>query len=427
MHSRRPGPAFAALSALALLLAVRQPPAAAAESATSEVNESGQVASELETRFQALIQELVAEAPRHGLSATTIATLTAGLSPDAEVLGLLAAQPEHLASTGDYIARLASESRIRAGRERLAADADLLARIEQAYGVDRHVLVAIWGIESNFGASTGTRPVLRSLATLAVGDTRRPRFWRGELISALRILEAGHTSAAALTGSWAGAMGHTQFIPSTCQRFAVDFDGDGRRDIWGTPADALASAANYLKASGWPQQGAWGVEARLPAGFDHALARPGERRPLSEWKRLGIETFHGMPSAPSMPDVPLALLLPAGHRGPAFLVGAGFGAILLYNNSVSYALAVGHLADRLAGGGPFAQAWPAGDRPLPLAEREELQRLLTARGLDTGGIDGLIGARTRGAIRSFQLEQGLPADAHPDAALLERLRNLAKQ
>jgi membrane-bound lytic murein transglycosylase B len=265
----------------------------------------------------------------------------------------------------------------------------------------------------------GTRSVIRSLVTLATEETRRSAFWQGELVAALRIVEAGDIAVEAMVGSWAGAMGHTQFIPSTYLAHAIDFDGDGRRDIWRSIPDALGSTANYLKASGWKRDERWGEEVILPAGFDPARSGPGEpRRAWAEWQALGLVPTAVVPRG----GQPLQLILPAGIKGPAFLVGSNFRAILAYNTATSYALAVAQLADRLAGRGPLLASWPEGDKGLVRADREELQRRLTARGLDTGGIDGVLGAQTRNAIRRYQREASLPEDGHPSQELLERLR-----
>jgi membrane-bound lytic murein transglycosylase B len=358
------------------------------------------------------------DAERKGLTRAEFDAAVAGLTLDAEVLTLAATQPEIQKTVGAYLALLVSDARITNGRAKLAETEGILSAIEALHGVDRHILLAIWGIETSYGTLTGTRDVRRSLLTLAMTDARRGSFWRGEFIAALAILARGDTTAERLVGSWAGAMGHTQFMPTTFERHAIDFDRDGRRDIWDTPTDALASAANYLRASGWTPGVRWGAEVALPAAFDFALAAPGERRSLSLWRGLGIETR----TTVVLPDgEPLELILPMGAAGPAFLVTQNFRAILRYNASVAYALAVGHLADRLAGGAALSAPWPAEDRGLTKAEREMLQTRLQARGFDPGAIDGILGAQTRAAIRAFQKAQKLPADGYPSAGLLDLL------
>jgi membrane-bound lytic murein transglycosylase B len=374
--------------------------------------------------FRAFLESLWPDAGAKGISRATFDRAMAGVGPDLEVLDLNANQPEHTRSAGEYLGLLVSETRLVNGREKLAQHGDLLAAIEGATGVDRHIVLAIWGIESAYGFNMGMRSVIRSLATLAANDQQRAPFWRGELIAALGILERGDTTPDALVGSWAGAMGHTQFMPSTFQAHAVDFDKDGRRDIWATLGDALASTANYLKVSGWTSGLPWGFEVRLPTPFDFALADPAKSKPLADWSALGV-----VPNAPRTGDSdlgPVSLILPAGAEGPAFLVTRNFRAILRYNNAVPYALAVGHLADRFRGDSAFAKPWPTGDRGLTRAEREDLQRLLAARGHDAGVADGILGSQSRAAIRAYQTTVGLAADGHPNAALLERLRREAK-
>ena len=367
-----------------------------------------------------LIQTLAVEAAALRISRATLERALTGLTRDPDVVALSKAQPEYERTVGQYIEALVSAARIETGQARLAELSDVLGRIEAAFGVDRHVLVAVWGIESNYGQAQGERNVIRSLATLMLEDQRRPEFWKRELLAALRILEQGDIEPAAMTGSWAGAMGHTQFMPTSYQRLAVDFDGDGRRDIWRSPADALASTAKYLKTSGWISAMPAVIEVVLPAGFDYALTAQGEQRPAAFWAERGLQP----PGAAALPAIDakhkLRVLLPAGARGPAFLVSANFNAILRYNSAVAYALAVAHLADRMAGGAAFSAAWPA-ERALNRAEREELQQRLAARGHNVG-VDGLIGSLTRTAIRSYQTESGLVADGHPGLELLERLR-----
>ena len=248
---------------------------------------------------------------------------------------------------------MCGQARIDTGRQLAATHAELLEAIETAYGVDRHILVAIWGVESAYGTEMGSRNVVRSLATLAMADARRAPFWTRELIAALRMLQDGAVQPEKFVGSWAGAMGHTQFIPSTYNARAVDFDKDGRRDIWETVADALASSANYLRASGWVAGRPWGFEVTLPPGFDFAWSAPRRTRTLAEWQAAGVKAVaaRGDPAS----ELPLELILPAGARGPAFLVTGNFRVLLKYNQSTSYALAVGHLADRIAGGAALAQ------------------------------------------------------------------------
>jgi lytic murein transglycosylase len=379
-----------------------------------------QPAPSLDDRFTAFIAEIRPEALAAGISPRVFDAAFAGLTADASLLELLTAQPEHVMAPWEYMGRIISEKRIAEGRQKLAEHRALLDEIELKLGVDRHVVVAIWGIESSFGALPGKRPVIRSLATLAIADPRRPGLWRKELIAALQIVERGDVAADRMWGSWAGAMGHTQFMPSSFLAQAIDFDGDGHRDIWQSVPDALASTASYLRRSGWQTGEAWGLEVVLPAGFDYGLATPRDWRQTTEWQTFGLEP-------PAGRDWPAALarsglLLPAGMHGPAFLVGANFQAILKYNNAILYALAVGHLADRLAGRPSLAALWPIYDPPLDQAGRRELQERLVAQGHDVGSIDGIIGDGTRNAVRAWQGARGMPADGWAGTLLLESLR-----
>lgn len=353
-----------------------------------------------------------------GLSAATVDRALAGAGPIPRVLELDAFQPEFTRPIWDYLDSAVSETRIANGREKLASHGPAFAEIERRYGVEREIVAAIWGLESAYGANRGSMSVVSSLATLA-WEGRRRDFAEEQLLAALRILEAGETTPERLVGSWAGAMGHTQFIPTSYADYAVDFDGDSRRNVWGeAPEDALASTANYLARFGWTFGQPWGVEARLPAAFDYGLADQ-TARPVAEWRALGVTDAAGGP----LPDHgPAGLLLPAGAGGPAFALYANFDVIRRYNNATSYALAVGHLADRLAGGAPFRAAWPRGEPPLSRSETIEMQERLSALGHDTRGADGVIGPLTRAAIRDFQRARGLPPDGYASAGLLSALR-----
>jgi membrane-bound lytic murein transglycosylase B len=371
------------------------------------------------TDTAAFVARLWPTAETRGISRAVFDRATAGLALDLEVAALAAAQPEQQRSVGDYVSELVTAERIARGQQLAAEHAALLEGIEKTYGVDRHLLLAIWGIESAYGSAMGSRHVIRSLVSLAMLDRRRAPYWTSELLAALRVLQGG-AAPERLVGSWAGAMGHTQFMPSTFLAHAVDFDRDGRRDIWGSVADALASSANFLRASGWSSGVAWGYEVILPPGFDYAWAGPGRLRTLTQWRAAGLQPI-GRAGAIDHAEA-FRLILPAGARGPAFLVSGNFGAILKYNPSSAYALAVGHLADRLAGRGPLTAPWPP-DKPLARAEREELQRMLVWHGLDTGGLDGIIGDQTQAAIRATQRRLNLVEDGHPNLDLLLRLRS----
>ena len=342
-----------------------------------------------------------------------------GITPDMGVIKADRSQPEFSRPVWEYLEGALSPLRVRNGQRLLEQNAELLGRIEQRYGVDRQALVSVWGMESNFGSFQGNKSVIRSLATLAY-EGRRPEFAQSQLIAALKIIQEGDISPEKMLGSWAGAMGQTQFIPTTYETHAVDFDGDGRRDIWNSSADALASTAHYLQSSGWKQGQPWGFEVTLPAGFDYALADGTVKKSVDEWRKLGVT----LPaSSAGSEQLTATLLLPAGYRGPAFLVLDNFRAILRYNNSSSDALAVGLLSERFNGGGTIKGDWPKDDRPLSRSERIELQTLLSQRNYDAGNADGIIGANTRKAIRSAQQAMGWPADGYPSHKLLESLRN----
>lgn len=344
------------------------------------------------------------------------------VAPDTSVLRLLDAQPEFKTPIWDYLAGLVDDERVADGMAMLEQHAETLARVEAEYGIDPATVVAVWGVESDFGRTFGSRPLLQSLTTLSCMG-RRQDFFRGELFSTLRIVQSGDVPADKLVGSWAGAFGHTQFMPSTFRRIAVDFDGDGRRDLVGSVPDALASTANYLDRSGWRSGEPWGHEVRLPSGFDLSVSGRTERRPLSYWVGRGVVRADGAAIAPS--SAPTALLLPAGRAGPAFLVFKNFDAIYSYNAAESYALAIAHLSDRLRGQGGFVQAWPTDDPGLSRRGRRELQELLLQRGHDIGEVDGIIGGNSRAAIKLEQQALGLAVDGRASQSLLRELRTRA--
>ena len=405
------------LSAVAVTL-VALAPAALAQSQAADV--PAPVPPGMQAEFEACLAGLRDDAAAKGISAATFSANTSGLSPDPAVLELLNRQPEFSTPIWDYMAGLVDEQRIADGRAMLVEHADVLARVQQRYGVDPATVVAVWGVESDYGRNFGTRPLLVSLATLSCFD-RRQAFFRGELFSTLQIIQSGDIDADRLRGSWAGAFGHTQFMPSTFQRIAVDFDGDGRRDLIGSVPDALASTAHYLARSGWRSGQPWGYEVRVPDGFDAGLAGRRDRRALSDWLRRGIRRVDGR-SIDLTGETRAALLLPAGIEGPAFLVFRNFDAIYSYNASESYALAIAHLSDRLRGAGGLVTPWPTDDPGLSREERKELQTLLLARGHDIGAVDGMIGSRTRAAIKAEQQRLGQPADGHAGQRILQALR-----
>ncbi len=354
-----------------------------------------------------------------GIRADILDAAFAAVRYDPEVIGRDRNQSEFTKTIWAYLETAVSESRIRNGRAALADHAAAFDMVERAHGVEKEIVAAIWGLESAYGAVRGDDPVIGSLATLAY-DGRRGPFFEAQLIAALRILQAGDTTPQNMTGSWAGAMGHTQFMPTSFLEHAVDGTGDGRRDIWSDdPTDALASTAAYLAGFGWTRGQPWGVEVALPAGFDYARADRAVTRAPSEWAALGVRDMDGA----SVPDHgPAAILLPAGAGGAAFMIFDNFAVIERYNSADAYVIGVGHLADRLAGGGPIGGGWPEGDRALTFDERQEMQRLLTLAGFDTQGVDGRVGPLTIDAIRGFQDRAGLIPDGYASLALLQRLR-----
>lgn len=353
-----------------------------------------------------------------GIDAELFDRAFAGITLDPKVVSADSSQPEFTRPVWEYIDGAVSVTRVAQGRLLKAQHRPTLKAIRSTYAVDHEVLIAIWGLESNFGSNIGNHNVIRSLATLAY-DGRRQAFWRSQLLAALQILQAGDSSVQGLIGSWAGAMGQTQFMPTTFNQHAVDFDGDGRRDLWRSAPDALASAAHYLQASGWENGQPWGFEVTLPQGFDYALADPEIRRSLAQWRALGINPVR---TVEANEQSKASLFLPAGHRGPAFLLLNNFRSILKYNNSTAYALAIGLLSDALDGNAGPQAAWPRDDRQLSRSERVELQELLSNKGYEPGPADGIIGANTRKAVRAFQQSLGLPADGYPSHELLQQLR-----
>lgn len=382
-------------------------------------------AAQADPAFQRCLANLKSTAAQQGVSAATFERYTADLEPDRSVLELLNFQPEFSTDIWDYLAGLVDEQRVEDGKAMLAEHADLLARVSAEYGVDPATVVAIWGVESDYGRIFGKRPILTSLSTLSC-EGRRQSFFRGEFIATLKLLQSGDIRAEGLTGSWAGAFGHTQFIPSTYARIAVDFDGDGRRDLVGSIPDALASTANYMKRSNWQTGRPWGYEVKLPAGFNASLAGRTNRRTLSEWMKHGVERIDGAPI-----DLPgntrSAVLLPAGRQGPAFLVFRNFDAIYSYNAAESYALAIALLSDRLRGGSGLVASWPTDDPGLSRVQRRELQTLLLEHGHEIGEVDGLIGTNTRRAIRAEQQRLGItPADGRAGQKILNALKSAGR-
>lgn len=369
--------------------------------------------------FHACLERMWPLAARRGVTRNTYEAYTVSLTPDLRIMDLLDNQPEFTKSFWDYLDVLVTEERIKKGREVLEKYRATFDAVERAYGVDRHVIAAIWGVETNYGTISGDRSVLRSTATLACVGRRQPYF-RDEFLATMEILQRGDVRPEKLVGSWAGAFGPTQFMPTAFKRFAVDFDHDGRRDVIDSVPDLIASTANNLKKDGWVSGQTWGYEVVVPANFNFLLAENRRMMPIRDWERHGITRANGQPFPRS--DDHAFLLVPAGVQGPGFLMLANFRAIMKYNPAEAYALAIGHLSDRLRGAQPFAQAWPRYEKVLSRAERLELQELLTRHGYDVGEPDGRFGSRTRAAIRDFQSKIGRVPDGFASAGVLEQLR-----
>ena len=370
--------------------------------------------------FESCVAGLFPLAAKRGVSRASFDKYTKDLTPDLRIMDLVDAQPEFTKAFWDYLDILVNDARVANGQEMLAKHKAAFDKVEKAYGVDRHFVTAIWGVESNYGTLGGDRSVLRSTATLAcVG--RRQAYFRDEFLAALDILHRGDVRPEQLKGSWAGAFGPTQFMPTSFKRFAVDFDGDGRRDVVDTPIDMIASTANNLKKDGWVTGATWGYEVVVPKGFNFLLADRSKQMSLAEWAKLGIKRPGGKPFP--RPDDKGYLLVPAGNQGPGFIMLHNFRVIMKYNPAEAYALAIGHLADRLQGGAPFVQAWPRHEAVLSREERRELQELLLKKGFDGGQPTGRLGPKSRAAIRDFQASIGLTPDGFATATILARLRS----
>jgi len=372
--------------------------------------------------FEAWLSDLTDEAKTRGISEDTLNAALTGLEPVTRVIELDRQQPEFTQTFWRYLNTRVSQTRITQGRELLKTHNALLREIEDKYGVQGRFLVAFWGLETNFGQYLGGFKVIDALATLA-HDQRRSTFFRAQLFDALQIIEGGHIKADSMMGSWAGAMGQPQFMPSTFARHAIDENGDGRKDIWGTLPDVFGSAANYLSALGWDNEFTWGREVKLPDDFDLDLVDLRNKKSLADWQALGVRRIDGR----DLPNVEIegAVILPAGYRGPAFMVYGNFDAIMSWNRSLLYAISVGHLADRIAGLGAF-QSPRRAEEPLSRSDVEVMQETLNTLGFDAGEPDGQAGPRTRAAIRAFQKDQDLPADGYADKRVFEAITAAAE-
>ena len=369
--------------------------------------------------FQRWIDGFRARARAAGIRDSVFNAAFQGVRYNTDIIQRDRNQSEFTKQIWEYLDSAASDTRVQNGREALRANRRVLQEIEARYGVEAEVVTAVWGLESAYGTFRGKEPVIEALATLAF-DGRRGKFFESQLIAALKIIQSGDVAPNRMTGSWAGAMGHTQFIPTSYLAYAVDFRGDGKRDIWSDdPTDALASTAAYLKRFGWTKGQPWGVEVVLPRGFDYSQTGERVKKSPAQWAAMGVRDTSGR----QVPNHGRAsILLPAGAQGAAFMIFDNFHVIERYNTADAYVIGVGHLSDRIRGEGPIRATWPRDDRNLRFAEKKEMQRLLTSRGFNTQGVDGIIGPNTIQAIRRFQSTQGLVPDGYASYEILKRLR-----
>lgn len=368
--------------------------------------------------LQRWLAEFRTRAQAAGISDAVLDSALTGLAYDPDVIRRDRNQSEFTKTIWDYLDTAASDDRVLNGKAALQKHGAVLAKIEARYGVEKEVVAAIWGLESAYGTYRGTTPTIQSLATLAY-DGRRAAFFEGELLGALEILQSGDTIPERMQGSWAGAMGHTQFMPSSFLAYAVDFDGDGKRNIWGDdPSDALASSAAYLSGFGWTKGMPWGLEITLPKGFDYDQTSERVKKPVADWQAMGVRAQGGG----DLPDHGAAsVLLPGGARGAAFLIFSNFQVIEKYNTADAYVIAVGHLADLLKDGARIKSGWPRDLRALTLEERLDLQARLTREGFNTLGVDGKMGPNTIAAVKSFQKTRGIVPDGYPSLDILQKL------
>ncbi len=393
--------------------------AQAMQAGTFQENRSITVAQS-QSGFQRWVKNFRAVALQNGITARTYDRAFRGVKLNARVVQLDRKQSEFSRQIWDYLDTATSPKRVKNGQAMLVKYKSVLSQIEQKYGVDKEVVLAVWGLESSYGKNMGDINIIEALATLAY-DGRREKFGRRQLLEALRIIQRGDITANRMMGSWAGAMGHTQFIPTSYQAYAQDFDGDGKRNVWDVrdPSDALASTANYFHKSGWVKGQPWGIEVKLPKGFYYGNASLKVKATPARWTELGVRTVRGN----KIPNYGQgSVFLPAGSDGPAFIVFKNFGVIKRYNNANSYAMAVGHLAQKIKGGGAFAKEWPRGPGALKLGEKLEVQTLLNRAGYDLGEPDGIIGPKTIDAVTAVQIAWGQQPSGKADQDFLRVLR-----
>lgn len=391
---------------------------------TSELSSSPGIYTPSSNSFRSCLAGLKPQALAKGVHAATYDRYTQNLTPDYSVIERLNYQPEFSTPIWDYLSGLVDEERVQLGRQKLQQHREVLNRISAAYGVPAETIVAVWGVESNFGDISGKYPLLQSLGTLSC-EGRRQSYFRGEFFTTMKLLQRGDVYESQLKGSWAGAFGHTQFMPSTYDELAVDFDGDGRRDLVGSIPDALASTANFLKKRGWQTGQPWGFEVKIPQGMSVSSEGRRNKKSLSSWINQGLVRADGsaLVQGNLSESSQAGLLASAGENGPVFLVFKNFDAIYSYNAAESYALAIAHLSDRLQGKGGLVQTWPTDDAGTSRAERREIQQFLLNKGYDIGAVDGLIGDKTRQAIRQEQIRLGLTPTGRAGQQILRAFRN----
>lgn len=386
--------------------------------AAKPIAQKAHASGKTEAGFRAYIESLWPQAQAAGVSRATFDSAFSGVTLDTRVLAPMAKQAEFVKPIWTYINGAVTTQRVEKGREMARAYQSVLADVEARFGVDRHIVLSIWGMETSYGSFTGKNSTVRALASLAYAG-QREEFFRNELIGALVIIQQGHARPDTLTGSWAGAMGQTQFMPTSFLKYAVDYDRDGRKDIWNNIPDALASTANYLAQFGWQRGQPWGFEVVLPADFDISGHDPAEFKPFSYWASAGLRR----PDGRAIPSGGTATIsLPAGRNGPAFLLTQNFRVIKEYNRSNAYAFGVGHLGERIGGAGPIAAAWPKNEKPLSTSQAMDLQRNLQRLGFNVGKIDGKFGDQVTAAVRAYQKKMGIVADGYPSHALLQQMR-----
>ncbi|WDE15994.1 lytic murein transglycosylase [Acinetobacter schindleri] len=391
---------------------------------TSELSSSPGIYTPSSSSFQSCLAGLKPRALAKGVHAATYDRYTQNLTPDYSVIERLNYQPEFSTPIWDYLSGLVDEERVQQGRQKLQQHRDVLNRVSAAYGIPAETVVAVWGVESNYGDISGKYPLLQALGTLSC-EGRRQSYFRGEFFTTMKLLQRGDVYENQLKGSWAGAFGHTQFMPSTYDELAVDFDGDGRRDLVSSIPDALASTANFLKKRGWQSGQPWGFEVKIPQGMSVSGEGRRNKKSLSSWINQGVVRVDGsaLVQGNLLESSQAGLLAPAGANGPVFLVFKNFDAIYSYNAAESYALAIAHLSDRLQGKGGLVQTWPTDDAGTSRAERREIQQFLLNKGYDIGAVDGLIGDKTRQAIRQEQIRLGLTPTGRAGQQILRAFRN----